>query len=372
MRDSVRCNHLRTTLYLLLLFISFSTGACGHSEARSTKISEDIVRQAIHDYGRGHEVSAVHPPPAIPDETDELYEAHTRVLLVRGDFAQLEKMAMQNRTEKGRVLGGNWKIPSFYDGTSFPEHSSPIVDSDFLSMIDRLKHWEDSYPESAVPHLSLAYLYISYADFGRGNGFANEVTQAQWKLYNERTAQAKAQLLLASKLKDRDPFWYQVMQMVAHHEGWDKTSARELLDQAIAFEPTYFHYYRMYARYLEPQWYGEPGDIKALAEEVSALRPEPEGSILYFQVISSLACYCKQAMEDLQSTSFAKIKEGYTNLDHLYGTSNLNANRFAFLASLVLDKPATQAAFHSLIKADLSVWTYQSTFDRAREWAASP
>ena len=210
MRDSVRCNHLRTTLYLLLLFISFSTGACGHSEARSTKISEDIVRQAIHDYGRGHEVSAVHPPPAIPDETDELYEAHTRVLLVRGDFAQLEKMAMQNRTEKGRVLGGNWKIPSFYDGTSFPEHSSPIVDSDFLSMIDRLKHWEDSYPESAVPHLSLAYLYISYADFGRGNGFANEVTQAQWKLYNERTAQAKAQLVFHSEKvaepdKPKDP-----------------------------------------------------------------------------------------------------------------------------------------------------------------------
>jgi hypothetical protein len=38
-------------------------------------------------------------------------------------------------------------------------------------------------------------------------------------------------------LKEKDPFWYEVMQLVAHDEAWDQTDVRELFDQAVAFEP---------------------------------------------------------------------------------------------------------------------------------------
>jgi hypothetical protein len=38
-------------------------------------------------------------------------------------------------------------------------------------------------------------------------------------------------------LKEKDPFWYEAMQLVAHDEGWDQADVRELFDQAVAFEP---------------------------------------------------------------------------------------------------------------------------------------
>jgi hypothetical protein len=44
------------------------------------------------------------------------------------------------------------------------------------------------------------------------------------------------------------------MQLVSHNEGWNKTQARELFDQAVAFEPSYYRYYSEYSRYLQPQW----------------------------------------------------------------------------------------------------------------------
>jgi len=139
----------------------------------------------------------------------------------------------------------------------------------------------------ATARISLATLYLNYASFARGSGYANTVTDGQWRLFQERTVLGKQLLLEAARLKERDPYWYTSMQQVAQNEGWDKSQARELLDQAVAFEPSYYHYYRLYAAYLLPQWYGQPGDIPAFGEEVSSHVSEPDSSILYFQIVSS-------------------------------------------------------------------------------------
>jgi hypothetical protein len=55
--------------------------------------------------------------------------------------------------------------------------------------------------------------------------------------------------------------------------------------------------------------------------------------MLYFQIVSSLACYCKPDFEDLHRISYPIAKRGYANITRFYGTSNLNANRFAFMAT---------------------------------------
>jgi hypothetical protein len=55
-----------------------------------------------------------------PDESDGLYTAHISNLLVQGNFAELEKIAEQNRTQKTRLLGGFWSNHEFFAATSFP------------------------------------------------------------------------------------------------------------------------------------------------------------------------------------------------------------------------------------------------------------
>ena len=105
-----------------------------------------------------------------------------------------------------------------------------------------------------------------------------------------------------------------VMQLIAFNAGWSKTEARELFEQAIAFEPGYYHFYREYAQYLQPQWYGQLGDIPAFAEEASKPLPEPASSILYFQIVSSLACNCRPVVDDLPRINYPKARQGYKSL----------------------------------------------------------
>ena len=332
----------------------------------------DVVMKTIHDYGLGHPGLLSPGSSAKPDEADNLYRVHISNLLVQEDFAQLEKIAQQNRVEKGRLIGGYWKNYEFFFATGYPFSDGAPKDSDYRLQIDMLKKWIAAYPESAAARISLADLYANYASFGRGPGFADSVTNIQWRLFRERTALAKQLLLEAARLKERDPQWYAVMQQIAHHEGWDKTQARELLGQAVAFEPGYYHFYRTYAEYLLPQWYGEPGDIQAFAEEISSRLQEPDSSMLYFQVVSSLACYCRQAMQDLPHVSWPKIQQGYTNLTRLYGTTNLIANRFAFMATTFEDKPSAHEAFAAIVTMDSDIWYSKDVFDNSRDWANSP
>jgi hypothetical protein len=328
----------------------------------------DVVR----DYGRGRQGPLSPSAPRKPEETDDQYRAHISNLLVQEDFAQLEKIAQQNRMEKGRLIGGYWKTYEFFLATGYPTSTGELKDSDYQFQIGIVKKWIAAYPNSAAAAISLADLYTYYASFGRGPGFADSVSDAQWQRYYERTALAKQLLIEAARLKERDPEWYAAMQQVAHHEGWDKRQARELLDQAVAFEPGYYHFYRFYAEYLLPHWYGQPGDIQAFAEEISSHLPEPDSSIVYFQIVSSLACYCRQALEDLPHTSWPKIRRGYTSLARLYGTSNLIANRFAFMATKFMDKPSAHEAFALIATMDSNIWYTKDIFDNSRDWANAP
>src|SRR5689334_16719514 len=178
--------------------------------------------KAIHDYGRGHQ-SAISPAPAsAPQETDEHYAA--AIAVPPGD---------------------------------------EVKDSDYDSRLAIAKRWVAAYPGSATARIALADIHSSYAGFARGSGLADSVSDANWKLFYSRVAQAKQVLLEAAALKDKDVHWFDVMMQVSGSEGWDRAQERELFDQAVAFEPSYYRFYRRYASYLLPQWYGEPGDVQA-------------------------------------------------------------------------------------------------------------
>jgi hypothetical protein len=357
--------------FLALLVLAVVTSSCSHTEASRPPASADVMR-TIRDYGRGHQSLLAPANSEKPDESDVVYSSHIRNILVQEDFAQLEKIAQSNRIEKGRLMGGVWKIVGYYNGTGWPVDEGKPKESDWQRHIATLKKWIAASPNSTAARLSLAYLYVNYSWVARGGGFADSISDAQWKLFYERNAQAKTLVLEVSSFKDKDPFWYQVMQLVSHNEGWDKTQARELFDQAVAFEPGYYHYYFEYSRYLEPQWYGKPGNIQAFADEISSRVPEPDGSMFYFWILANRVCYCRQAQEDLPHASYEKFSKGYANITRFYGVSNLNANRFAFIATTFRDRSAAREAFTNITKMDESIWTYQSIFDNSREWASTP
>ena len=329
----------------------------------------DTVMKAVHDYGHNNSNPVASRVSAKPVETPEHYYAHITDLLVQEDFAQLEKIAQQNRVEKGLLLGGAWKNNEFFTATAYP---SPADEPAYRTRIELLKKWIAAYPESSAARISLAELYNYYAFFARGDGYADSVTDHQWQLFRERTALAVQLLMDASRLKQRDPHWYSVWQMVAQNAAWSKADMRDLLSQALSFEPDYYHFYRLHAQLLRPMWFGKPGEIQSFAEEVSSSRPEPDSSILYFRVMSSLACYCDWSMQDLPHASWSRLRRGYIGLTELYGTDNVAANRIAYLAMMFGDKAAAREGFDSSSNAILEIWGTQSFFDSSRDWANSP
>jgi len=365
---------------ILLAVMALAEVSCGHTQT-APSIPMDTVMQAVRDYGKGHQPTPVPVRTAagqpagsgeeLPSDTESLYQSHIGTMLAQEDFAQLDKEAQKVRADKSRVQGGVWKLYVFYEGLGKPAAGTHATAADWEAHLAGLKKWIAASPESATAHIALANAYIEYAWAARGEGYADSVSNSGWNRFGERIAWAKATLFEASRLKEKCAYWYEAMQIVALAEGWDKAHARELFDQAAAFEPTYYHYYREYANFLLPKWYGEEGETQAFAEEVASRLSEPDASIIYYEIASLLACQCDKDRDSLAGMSWPRVKQGYEKLTDLYGTSNLKLNRFAYMSFVANDQASARSVFPA-IHDDWNhlVWHSAQNFEAAREWAS--
>ncbi len=368
------CPWYRRALYaFVLIFITMNAVACGRTQASSQDTSTEEITQAIRDYGRGHLPLAISNPAEKPSESSQSYEQRITSLLMQRDFAQLEKIAAQNRLEKARLVGGIWKNYEFMVACAYPAtEGKPIDAAAYSARMDLLNQWIAQFPQSAAAHIALAQSNLYYAFFIRGTGAASEVSEKQWEIFHERTAQAHKSLLIAASLKERDREWYSVMLELAQAEGWDRVTTRELFDQAVAYEREYYHFYRLYSNYIEPEWYGKPGEFQSFVEESTALLPEPNRAILYFQIMGGKACYCDSEIHDILKASYPELREGYTSLTDQYGSDNLIASRFAVMAFAFNDRKSAREAFTHITFREPGIFLSEDNFDWIRNWANSP
>jgi hypothetical protein len=314
------------------------------------------------------------PPKISPEklQTDLEYQSPIKQYFSQGNYDQLEKTIKEAREGKGRVVGGTWKVLEFYYAI-YETFLGPNADeSDWKMTFDSLNKWIAAKPESAAARLSLAQAYTGYAWRARGGGYASTVTDRGWDLFRERFGMASATLVEAARLKEKCPYWYEIMQTVAHAQGWDKSQARELMEQAVAFEPDYYHFYREHANSLQTKWYGDEGELESFAEEVSGRVGGQKGDILYFEITSLKACQCDAEKDVLQNMSWPRIKSGYAALEQLYGVSSLKRNRFASMAVKARDKQAARSEFAVIgTEWNKEVWSNDSEFENAKSWAMS-
>jgi hypothetical protein len=303
-------------------------------------------------------------------ESEDQYKSRIQHLLVQRKFDELEKEADAARSRKDRFPGAVWRLLVFYQALDHPVSFSAGSEPNWDQHLENLKAWKTSNPESITAPVALALSYVVYGEEARGGGFPDTVTDQGWQLLEERTEQARAVLLEARALKARCPGWYYAMQTVALDQGWDKAKARALLDEAIAFQPDYYHYYREYAIFLLPKWYGEDGEAEQFATEVANRIGGKQGDFLYFELASVINCQCGEDEIHMARLSWPRIKKGYAALEELYGTSNLKQNRFAYIAFLAGDKAA---ALPVVLKIgdqwDPTVWKNVRSFETVRAWA---
>ena len=300
------------------------------------------------------------------DPAIDNYETEVKDLFNREKFDELEKIAADVRLNKSRFQGGVWKLHCFYDALAEP--STP--DHSWVEHLQKLEKWKSEKPESITARVALADTYRSYGYEARGEGYSNTVTEEGWKLFTKRIAIARAILKEASGLKAKCPEWYAVMHAVIRDEGGERAEETAIFEQAIAFEPLYYYFYRSRAIFLLPKWHGEDGETERFADEISTKIGGKEGSIVYFEIAAEMVNQCNCDTQ-LKRMSWSKIREGHAAMEEKYGVSLLKVNQFARMAVRMADAGAAQKAFEQIgDNWDKDSWGSKRYFDLSKAWAS--
>ena len=294
-------------------------------------------------------------------------------ILKEEKFVELDCLADHARAGKERLPGGLWKIHLLYQGlrqpVPYPVHATQ---EDWTNLLQRLQRWAKARPESITARVALALAYLDYAHDARGTGYARTVSESGWKLFEERTAEAKRILKEASTLASKCPEWYVAMQMVSVNQGWSVTEARALFEEANKFEPEYYTYARDLAYYLLPKWSGKAGDTEKFVQEIADRIGGDKGDVLYFQVAAANYVIC--GCDENPHLSWDRIKRGFEASEKHYGVSMENLNRVAHLASyfgerdpIYADKILTRIGD----QWDEETWGKKEDFEKIRGWVSA-
>lgn len=370
--------------FVCVLAVISCISAVGCSGSHAAGGDRASLMQAARAYGQRPQSaslvaagkSAVKLPASVAPNTleeEDHFERAIQSMLNEWNFDGLEKAAHEARLGKDRLRGGAWKIFIVYEGVASPPVAYKATNEGWVNHLATLKQWMSVKPESATARIALAEAYVNYAWFARGHGFADTVSDDGAERFQDRLDLAASALAEAAQMKETCPFWYEVAQEIATGQGWRKEQMRQLFEEAIAFEPGFYHYYREYTNYLLPKWYGHEGDVEKLANEAIERVGGTEGAFLYFEIASVGVCQCGTEDDQVKRMSWPGIKAGYEALAELYGVSDLKLNRFAYMAYEAGDKPAAQEALEKIGNNwDDRVWKNAAGFEKARSWAAAP
>jgi hypothetical protein len=289
-------------------------------------------------------------------------------LLKQERLADIERVANAAQVGKTRFAGGAWKLRNVFEGLDSPRPGHPTQD-DWQQHMALLERWEKQDPRSLTVRIALAESYVSYAWDARGTGVSDSVSDSGWKLFGERIAQARSILDGIAATDRKSPDWFVAMQLVAQGQSWDLPEETALFQQAIALEPGYQYYYRVFANYLLPQWHGEDRDASRFAEEAANRRGGDAGDLLYFQIAEGNICACEDP--EFAHFSWPRLQKGFAVLEKQYGPSLLVVNSFALMASKSGDWIAADPAFKRIgDNWDKDVWRTEAWFKSNRTIAA--
>jgi hypothetical protein len=221
----------------------------------------------------------------------EAFENDTRLALEQDKFEALDQKADQLRSTKERLPGGFWTIHLMYNPLTSPRRDEHASETEWKAHIDRLKRWVAQRPQSITARVALADAYMAWGQKARGSGFANQVTEEGWRLFDERNEMAAETLVEAASLPAKCPEWFVAMQAAALGQGRSKETMAAIFEKAVAFDPDYQYFYRMEAESLLPKWNGEEGEMAAFAEKAADRLGGKRGDMIYYQIaIENCAC----------------------------------------------------------------------------------
>ncbi|HEY2915247.1 MAG TPA: DUF4034 domain-containing protein [Candidatus Angelobacter sp.] len=318
--------------------------------------------------------SAQYAPYATREEFNlhlvDRYQEGVRSLLRQEKFEALDQMADTARSTKARLPGGFWTVHIIYGGLMQPEGGTfDSSEGDWIGHLARLQAWVKQRPNSISARVGLAAAQLQYAWRARGGGYADQVTDDGWKLFQQRAEMAAKTLMDASSLPAKCPEWFLTMQLTARALGESKEAQTAIFAKAVAFEPDYQYFYRTQAEMLMPKWEGEEGEMAEFAAKAADRIGGKKGDMIYYQIATFLNCGCDND-RGLNGLAWARIKRGYMDVEEQYGESIANLNAMAYMAGIGGDPAYADETFKRIGEGwDHTLWHRKENFDMVRQWA---
>lgn len=285
-------------------------------------------------------------------------------------WTELDSLAERLRSQQLRFQGGGWQLHVLYCilSTGCLKTQSDVA---WEKRIAELQDWSRYAPSSPTPRIALADAYQDFAWKARGNGYADSVTAEGGRLFNERVQKAREILEQSEEIGRGDPEWYNSMLDVAINQGWSAAQVQALADEALSKEPGYFYVVRRIAEYLQPKWYGAPGDSERFVEAAAERIGGDEGDATYFfyaeiQIVEEDLCVNCLPL----GISWSHIRKGYAAIGRLYGINNYELNALADLSLRAGEFQTAQQVFKKIgDNWDPDVWPSKLYFDKVRNFA---
>jgi hypothetical protein len=288
----------------------------------------------------------------------------------QGNLTNSTVSLIGHELRKNGSPGGMWKLHLLYAGLSKPQTGNVhATESDWQALLAELQRWGTQKPESVTSRMALASAYIGYAWVARGSGDSDTVSRSGWNQFDLRVAKAKQLLDDSDALPTKCPEWFVTMLNVAQAQGWETDLSQALFEKAVAFEPGYYYYSRVYANFFLPQWFGVEGDVEKFSERIADLTGGDKGDAVYFQIANYMICGCP----DEPKMSWPRIVKGFEASEKLYGPSMLNLNLLAKMASRFTDLDAITAnkAFARIgDQWNEETWGTREQFESIKTWIA--
>jgi hypothetical protein len=294
------------------------------------------------------------------------FRVQVNALFQSKSYDELESIAASLRSNKPKLSRGTWKLVSFYDAMCPTRNSS---EQEWSKAGQNLQNWVAAQPQSATARLSYCEYWISYAWKARGSGWAQDVNESAWKLFEKRLDNCAAELKSAHALKPRCPCFYSIAQTLALGQGWDRDAYEKLFQEAVAFEPDFISYYSAKARYLQPRWHGKTDSewLDFITSEADK-RGGDEGDIFYANVVTvGFGLYDRFLQES--GVKWPRLKHGLELMIERYPNDLWAKSQLCYFSGQKGEKQLTRELFLELgTNVYRPVWD-KERFTQDRAWA---
>ena len=274
--------------------------------------------------------------------------------LTREDFGILEATAARGRSLENRFPGSKTELQVFYQSfvkDSCGQRYVGLTEEVGKARIALAQRWREEMPDSLTAKVASARLWQQYAWVGRGGGFANEVSPAEWETFSDRLKQSAD--LMRTVDPDRDPEAYLLLLNLSRDFSLPLPQIDAIFQRAHQRFPTYLAYYADYASLLLPEWFGQPGD---LADYMKSLLGDPGGdlgAIAYARAAERLAW-------DMGSSTIYRdagmtwddVRHGFALRESRDGLDKSGWITLCYYAVMAGDRDAARAAYSHVSEID--------------------